>query len=110
MRIMNDDLLNGVAFTLNTNYTGDTQTMEHLIGCAIQLVWTGTPAGTFKLQASLDKTNWADVPSMTQAAGGAAGNLLWNVVDLMSPWVRVTYTFTSSTGTLTVARMNSKGI
>lgn len=96
---------------------------------AIQLVYTGTPAGTFKLQASCDKgninggqarsstsqqagvTNWTDT-STNSGAISAAGSTLFNVADPGYQWLRVVWT-ASGTGTtpvLTVAQSVVKGV
>lgn len=73
-------------------------------GYTYHAVWTGTPVGTLKLQASGDGgTTWADVPGSSQAAGGAAGNWLWDVNNPNYEQVRFAYVFGSSTGTLTVS-------
>lgn len=91
-------------------------------GYAIQGVFTGTPAGTIKLQASCDAppqnqfggpvpTNWSDISGSSQAISGA-GDWLPNVVSVYYNWVRVVFTPTtpsSNPGTLNV-RINCKGI
>lgn len=91
----------------------------------IQIVYTGTPTGTFKLQASSDNsatmtaagqtpyspTNWTDVLDSSQAVS-AAGSIMWNVEWASYNFVRVVYTDGSggaSTAVITVATMNVKG-
>jgi hypothetical protein len=85
---------------------------------AIQLKWTGTPTGTFTVDGSLDYNpglpqsgappgganngTWTSlVLSPAPVASGAAGNILLNLNQLAFPWIRVTYTNASGTGTLT---------
>lgn len=125
MRIANDTLIpNGPqamvgAFSLEPVWLG------HIVNYAIQLVWTGVPEGTLKLQASNDKgrqdktnggwdtstiVNWTDVQDSDQDISGAAGNHVWNVENCGYLWVRVVWTPTAGTGSLTVANMNAKGI
>lgn len=69
----------------------------------IQLVFSGTPNGTFKLQSSCDVTfdpslvtNWDDIPDSSQSVS-AAGSHSWTVADRYK-WVRVVYTRSSGTG------------
>lgn len=85
---------------------------------AVQVIWTGTPVGDFKLQASCDQgedeigtgvTNWDDISGAVQAAGGAAGSVIIN--NTLTPgynWLRLIYDRTSSTGTVS-AKFNGKG-
>ena len=90
---------------------------------AIQVVFTGTPTGTFKLQGSCDPipqarvevqtpTNWSDIINSSIAVS-AAGNLMWNVSEIGYNYVRVVYTDTSggtSTAIITVCNFNGKGV
>lgn len=99
--------------TINSNY----QQLSQQFGYAIQLVWTGTPTGTFKLQGSADThlnppVNWTDIANSSQAVS-AAGNYMYNVIEVMYNYVRVVYTDGSggaSTAIITQATFNSKGV
>jgi hypothetical protein len=98
--------------------------IDQIYGFAAQVVFTGTPTGTFKLQGSCDIparetaqsnggpdtiTNWSDL-SLTLAAAGAAGNGIINVNGAFYRYVRLVYTNTSGTGVLTVAQLCVKGV
>lgn len=83
---------------------------------AIQAVWSGTPTGTLRLQASCDRgtegnvdnvVNWSNIASTDVALAGAAGGQLWNIDGAGYRWVRVQYVRTSGTGTLN-ARISVK--
>lgn len=95
---------------------------------AVQLVYTGTPAGSFKLQGSCDKgnpnaqarsstsqqagvTNWTDL-GVSSGAISAAGSTLFNVIDPGYNWIRVVWTKTGAgtTPVLTVAQAVVKGV
>jgi len=95
---------------------------------AIQIFFTGTPTGSFKLQSSCDSAinalssgnyggtnapvNWTDIANSTFTVA-AAGNVEWNVSDPGYNWVRVVYTDTSggtSTAIITSATFNGKGL
>lgn len=67
---------------------------------AIQAVYTGSPVGTLKLQSSNDGTNWDDIAGSTVAVS-AAGSQTWNYTGAGFGKVRLVYTATSGTGSLT---------
>lgn len=95
---------------------------------AIQIVFTGTPTGTFKLQASCDAAanavstglytginapvNWTDIPN-TSTMISSAGNVLFNIQDVGYNWVRINYADGSSgmaTSIITVSTFNGKSV
>jgi hypothetical protein len=90
----------------------------------IQAVWSGAPVGDFKVQISNDIVeentlrgadpasnviNWSDYTGSIQAAGGSSGNWMWLDKNIGYHWIRLVYTRTSGTGTLT-ATFNGKGV
>jgi len=111
---------------MNTTINSQAIDMQQLWGCAIQAVFTATPTGTFKIQASSDPAtsynsgngqganpivNWTDVANSSYAVT-ASGNYMWNIFDVCYNWVRLVYTDTSggtSTATLMV-QINAKGV
>ena len=121
MRIKNDALtLSGT--DLSSNVTSDPIWLGHIAHYSIQLIFTGTPMGAFKLQASNDEgaktnnlenasiTNWTDITGSSTNIT-AAGDLLYNVENAGYRWVRLVWTDSATvTGTLTVARYNLKGV
>lgn len=98
-----------------------------VFGFYIQVIITGTPTGSFKLQSSGDpcsqgslstpltaqapsEASWTDVLNSSQSVS-AAGNVSWNVDGAYFNWVRVVYTDTSSgasTATF-IGRINTRG-
>lgn len=112
------------AMTGTNTITSDPIPVEQLWAYAIQAVWTGTPNGTLKLQASCDApdkavqasnggpytvTNWTDISGSSNSVTGSAGSFMWNVSDVGYRFVRLSYTNSSSSGTLT-AKASLKGI
>lgn len=79
--------------------------IANLIGYSLQAVFTGTPNGTFKLQASCDDleapVNWTDVGSSSVAIT-AAGSAIWNNDGAHYRWVRLVYTRSSGSGSCDV--------
>ena len=65
----------------------------------IDAYWTeevASLAGTIKLQASADNTNWRDIPETSQVISGA-GNAQWNVRVAKYFYVRIAATISSGT-------------
>lgn len=123
MRIANEDLINATPVDLSVSANLRPLWLGHICNYSIQLVFTGSPVGSFKLQASddpgmanggqqpqaLNVTNWSDVSGSTVAVS-AAGNVLYDIANAGYNFVRVVYTATSGTGSLTSARANVKGV
>lgn len=124
MRIGNDDLTNGTPISMVSSFNTEPVFLGHIVNYSIQLVFTGTPAGNFKLQCSNDFgdpsnaveadrdikiVNWTDVLDSAQSIS-AAGNHTYDVQNAGYRWVRVVWTQTGSTGSLTSARFNVKGV
>jgi len=123
MRIFNDNVQFG-----STSLSGDLESepiyLGHIVDYAIQIVFTGTPDGSFKLQVSNDEgsvnssgrtmqgsgvENWSDVASSGFTVS-AAGDVFWDVQNAGHRWVRVIWTVSSSTGTIQSAKVNGKGV
>lgn len=69
-------------------------------GYCVHAIWVGAPVGNVVIQASLDKTNTKDLS--TTAGGGADGAVFSNVDGVHYPFIKVIYSYTSGTGSLTV--------
>lgn len=74
----------------------------------IQLVWTGTLAGTFAVQISADysadtKTgNWTSITlNPVPTAAGSADNAYVDITQISAPFIRVVFTYSSGSGNLT---------
>lgn len=89
--------------SLAADYTSSTINILYLDNIGIQLVWTGTPTGTFIIQVSNDNTTWGTLsptsPS-TISAGGSASDAEISLNQLPWKYLRVKYTRSSGTGTL----------
>lgn len=129
MRTKNSDLLiydneNLGPIDMSISFNLQPIWLANIAQYAIQVVFTGSPAGNFKLQASNDTgqpngvtepiqddqvVNWTDIAD-SAATVSAAGNVMWNVENVGYNWVRVVWTHTSGGGELTVARIMAKGV
>lgn len=124
MRIANEDLLDGQSVSLGADYASRPVWLGHIAQYSIQAVFTGTPTGSFELQCSNDQghidapskavqgsgvTNWTTITGSSQSVS-AAGNITWDAQNVGYLWVRVIYTRTSGTGSLTSLRANVKGV
>jgi hypothetical protein len=99
--------------------------LGHIANYSIQLVFSGTPAGAFKLQCSNDEgdpnadkhvpprdykvTNYTDILGSEQTVT-EAGDLTYDTANIGYRWVRLVWTPTSGSGTLDGARFNVKGV
>lgn len=119
MRIKNENMiskLDGVDMT--SNIVSEPIWLAHIANYAIQVVFTGAPDGTFKLQASNDLsdpkdpsiTNWTDITGSSQIIA-ASGDYMWTVSNAGYNWVRVVWTDSASgASTITVCRAMVKGV
>ena len=120
MRIQNEQLtLSGVDMT--ANITSDAVWLGHIANLSIQLVFTGSPNGVLKLQASCDEqdrsnpkntvvTNWTDV-SGSHITITAAGDHMWTIENAGYTFIRVVWTDSASgVSTITSARYQVKGV
>lgn len=92
--------------SMGASFNSDPQKVYKTQGFNVQLVFTGSPVGTVKLQscnaltydpAEADLATWDDIPDSDQSIS-ASGSHSWTVADSYK-WVRVSYTRTSGTGT-----------
>ena len=113
MRVLNRKVLNNKSMA--SSFSSDVQQLDHIYGFSIQIVFTGTPSGAFKVQVSNDEvetegqvTNWSDVAGSSTSIS-TAGDLTYNYDGIFSKWVKVVYTRVSGTGTAN-AQLYMKGI
>lgn len=109
------------AVDVSTSVNGPAYWLKLVYGFAIQAEFSGAPVGTVSLQGSCDAgdntpedpetgsgvVNWTTIKDSPQSVSGA-GPVLWNYNGVFYKWVRLVYTATSGTGTVTVT-MNTKG-
>jgi hypothetical protein len=125
MRIANDSL--NISANLATDQQSDPIWLGHIANYSIQLVFTGTPDGVFKLQLSNDDgnptasresdrdyevVNWTDIGGSSQIIS-AAGDLSYQVENAGYRWVRLVWEATSAgsgSPQITSARFNVKGV
>lgn len=72
---------------------------------SIQAVWTGSPVGTIALKFSNDNVTYTDYSGSAVAVSGA-GDTGWLLDSVEFYWIKVVYTKTSGTGSLTVKTMS----
>jgi len=76
----------------------------------IHIVFTGTPTGTFTVEASNDEVDWVNLPFTEGAilAAGSGDSHALTLKEYPYEFVRVVYTFTSGSGVLNV-KLKTKG-
>lgn len=116
MRLIAYELINQ-PLTLNTTWNSSPIFIGHAVHFSAQLIFTGVPEGTWSIEYSNDvveppflqpPTNWAVIVGSEQIID-EAGTHGWQVQNAGYRWVRITYTYSTSTGILTSATFHSKG-
>lgn len=92
---------------MSANITSNSADLSFIDGFAIYAKWTGSPAGTLKLQASLDDINYVDIANSEQTISGPS-DFMWNVSQVFYDKIRVIFTRSGGTGILNV-QINGKG-
>ena len=103
---------------MSGNITSPATIIQRLPGISYSLVWTGTPTGTFAVQVSNDYQlsstgavinagNWTSLPTTSFSGtypvpAGSASNGFLDVVGTEAYAVRIVYTASSGSGSLTV--------
>ena len=122
MRIANDTLIQQTV-DLSTSWSSDAIYLGQVANYSIQLVFVGNLEGSFKLQCSNDAgrpssgrpytsnqvENWTNISGSTQVVD-EEGNHTWDVENTGHAWVRVTWSPTAASATLTSARFTLKGV
>lgn len=129
MRVKNENMLQidgtDSSPSLASTWTSKPLWLGHIVNYSIQLVFTGTPNGTFKLQVCNDLgeinsasevmqanklVNWTDYSNSEQAIT-EAGDHTYEVMESGHNWVRVLWQPSGvSSGTVTSARAYLKGV
>lgn len=78
------------------------------IGVSIQVAWTGTTAGTVKVQGSNDSLQWDDLTGMSSEASGTPGHEMFVMDTAYWQFLRVVFTHSGGTGFLS-GNWNEKG-
>lgn len=100
--------------------TSSVTNVVHKDNLCYELVWSGTPNGTFSVQGSVDYNpglpqsepdgaqsngTWTSLPVLDTSgnppvASGSAGQILCDLNQLPYPFIRIQYTNSSGSGTL----------
>jgi hypothetical protein len=122
MRIGSYSLITS-AVDMTVPWTSEALWIAHVQQFSISLLFSGTPEGTLKLQCSndegnesaasdanrsVDVDNWSNVADSSQLID-EAGDHTWSVMQPGYRWIRVVWTPSASTGSLTSARISTKG-
>lgn len=103
--IFNKKILN--ASDMSSSVTSEWVDLSKIDTYCLTAKWTGSPVGEFKVQFALDESDPRDIPETVLAVNGADDATFSEAVANYDK-VRVVYTRTSGTGSLTV-QINGKG-
>ena len=91
-----------VAGSMAATVTGPSTNILHTDRVGYQIVFTGTPTGTFTAEVSNDETTWEPLTlSVGITAAGSADNHFIDC-ETAAKFIRLVYTRSSGTGTLDV--------
>lgn len=98
---------------MSGDLTSTITNIQYLDNIGLQLVFTGTPTGSFFVDVSIDHSQSPPTETVTNngtwtpitftsspVASGAAGNIYIDLNQLSAPWLRVRYVRDSGSGTL----------
>lgn len=100
------------AGNMSGNVTSISVGVQYLDFISIEVVITGTPTGTLDVQISHDNSNWVSVPLSSTAvitSGSPSPIIFENIEALPAPWVRMVYTATSGSGTMSATLSARQG-
>lgn len=112
MRTLNETLL--LAADVSMSETSKVQSLTNIGQAALTAIFTGSPNGTLKLQASCDPdsilashvSNWVDIPNQSQSVA-SAGGVIFQLSEIGYNWIRAVWA-AGGTGTVTI-QINGKG-
>lgn len=106
MNVANDIIISQQG--LGASFNGEAIAVGQIYGFSVHMIYTGTPAGTLKIQCSNDTTtqsasvtNWVDIAGASVVISGA-GSTLFNVDQVFYKWIRVVYVRSGGAGSLDV--------
>jgi hypothetical protein len=85
---------------MSSDITGPSTNILHLDRVGFQLLWTGSPTGTFSVQVSNDEVTWADLTLSAAIAAAGSGDNAFIDAETGAAFIRVKYSASSGTGTL----------
>lgn len=104
---------NITAGDMSGNITSAVTNIQYVDNVGIELSFTGTPTGSFAVEVSvsyeqdsqgnvINAGSWNSLTlNPTPVASGAPGSYYISLNQIEAPWIRVKYTRTSGSGTLT---------
>jgi len=105
--ILNIKWVDGVSMA--SSVTSSVIDLSNTQGLSIHAFWTGSPSGSFQLEASDDAgAHWAVYQDSIVALPVIGNSIFWNVSEVHFDQIRLVYTAASGSGTLT-AWINCKG-
>lgn len=91
------------AVSMGATITGASTNIMNCDRVGYEIVYTGTPTGTFSVEVSNTGTYWQTLTLSTPVTASGAGGNDFIDCETASKYCRLIYTRTSGTGTLSVA-------
>jgi type 1 fimbria pilin len=88
--------------SLATSFSSASTACKRFSRIAYQVTWTGTAVGTLIAQGSLDNQNFSDLDMNQIVLNNASDSGVLDIQTTAIPFVRLNYTSTSGTGSMTI--------
>lgn len=97
---------------MSGNLTSSPSNVQQLSICSYSMVWTGSPTGTFTVEASNDYSvdasgkvanagTWNTLPTApTISASGSSGNGIYDIALTGIVWIRLVYNSSGGSGSV----------
>lgn len=90
------------AVDMSSDVTSDSIDCRNMEFITFQFIFTGSPTGTFTVEASLDGSTWTELSLAELTAAGSGGNHLVDLYNVNYQNIRTKYTASSGSGSLDV--------
>lgn len=95
-------IINAGTMTGTSVLTSSTVDMSQASLLGLTFTWTGAAVGTFSCEVSHDASSWASYTITLPTVSNNAGTYAVQLVDFAHQFLRVKYTNSSSSGSLTI--------
>lgn len=87
---------------MSSSITSDSTNILNTDRVGYQILFTGTPTGTFSVEVSNDEVTWAELTLSTAITANGSGDNAFIDCESAAKFIRLKYTSTSGSGTLQV--------
>lgn len=96
------------AHSLGASFQTSATSLQYLDRALLTILCTGSPTGTVSVQISNNynvnnpsAADWFDMPISLNALTGSAQNYVVEISETAAPWIRISFSYTSGSGSMT---------